>query len=257
MEIERFFTERLSSPSAAFTSSTNHRPSILPEEVRQAANLGWRIFPVSPLAKLMGNPDLLIGEATCDVYRLEELAAEYPSCGWRVAVGPSSLCVLQIAGPEGRNSLASLSSDQGECLTLQARRGDTAAWAYFRSPKGQQLRASAKNLAPGVRILAGGDSCPIPPSGGCVYVNPWEDVQAVPGWLKELAFETPDGPSGKTAPVPASSPRPAPCRPGKFFPKPHRNVRNGYPVGGHAASRGGYPVCGQAGWRGFRISRRR
>lgn len=79
MEIERFFTERLSSPSAAFTSPTTHRSSTLPGEVRHAANLGWRIFPLSPLAKLMGNPDLLVGEATCDVYRLEELAAEYPS----------------------------------------------------------------------------------------------------------------------------------------------------------------------------------
>jgi hypothetical protein len=244
MDIERF-AGGLSLPSAALTSSTNHRHSILPEEVRQAANLGWRIFPVSPLAKLMGNRDLLIGEATCDVSRLEEFAAEYPSCEWRVAVGPSSLCVLQVVGPEGRNSFAALSQDQGECLTLQSRRGETA-WAFFRWPAGLVLRASAKKLAPGVRILADGDSCPVPPSGGCVYVNPWEGVQAVPCWLRELGFEAPDDPPGKAAPVPAPSHRPAPCRPAAHFPKPHRDTRKGY------------PICGQVPLaRGYRISHRR
>jgi hypothetical protein len=242
MEIEPFL-KSLSSPLAAFTSSTNHRHSILPEEVRQAANLGWRIFPVCPLAKLLGNRDLLIGEATCDVSRLEELAAEYPSCEWRVAVGPSSLCVLQVVGPEGRNSFAALSQEQGESLTLQSRRGDTA-WAFFRWPAGLVLRASAKKLAPGVRILADGESCPIPPSGGCVYLNPWEEVQAVPCWLRELGFETPDDPPGKAAPVPAPPPCPAPCRTA-HSPKPHRNTRKGYPVCSKP------PLA-----RGYRISRR-
>ena len=245
MDIERFFSERLSSPSAAFTSSTNHhRPSTLPEEVRQAANLGWQIFPISPLAKLMGNPDLLICEATAEIGRLEELAVEYPACGWRVAVGPSSLCILQIAGPDGRSSSAALNQDQEECSTLQVRCGDAAAWAYFRWPQGLKLRT--KRLAPGMTILAGGDSCPIPPSGGCIYVNPWEEVQAVPRWLKELAFEPPDDPPGKAAPAP--SPRSAPCRQGGRFVKPQPNACKGY------------PVSSQAGWRGrggYRISRRR
>ena len=245
MNIERFFSEHLSSPSAAFTSSPSNCPSILPEEVRQVANLGWRVFPVSSLAKLTGNPDLLIGVATCEIFRLEQFAAEYPSCEWRVAIGPSSLCVLQVVGPKGSNSFAALSQDQGECLTLQSRRGDTA-WAFFRWPAGLVLRASARELAPGVKILADGDSCPIPPSGGCVYLNPWEEVQAVPCWLRELGFETPDDAPGKTAPVPAPSPCPAPCRPAPHFPKPHRNTRKGYPVYDQA------PLA-----RGYRISRRR
>ena len=101
----------------------------------------------------------------------------YPSCEWRIAIGPCYLCVLQVVGPEGRNQLAALSQDQGECLTLQSRRGDTA-WAFFRRPAGLELRASAKKLAPGVRILTDRDSCAVPPSGGCVYLNPWEEVRA-------------------------------------------------------------------------------
>jgi hypothetical protein len=244
MDIERFLSEHPSLLSAAFNFSPSNHPPTLPQEVRQAANLGWRIFPVSPLAKLTGNPDLLIAEATCETSRLEELAAEYPSSEWRVAAGRSSLCVLQVVGPEGKNSLAALSQDQGECLTLQSRRGDTA-WAFFRWPAGLVLRASAKKLAPGVRILADGASCPVPPSGGCVYLNPWEEVQAVPCWLQELGFEAPDHSPGKAAPVLVPSPRPAPCRPAANFPKPHRNARKGY------------PVCGRADWRGgYRISRR-
>ncbi len=96
MEIERFFAAHLSSPSAAFTSSPRNRPSTLPEEVRQAANLGLRIFPVSSFAKLTGNPDLMIEEATSEISRLEELATEYEfCCEYRVAVD-SSLCVLRI-----------------------------------------------------------------------------------------------------------------------------------------------------------------
>lgn len=244
MNIEQFFSEHLP-PSAALTSSPSNRPSTLPEEVRQAANLGWRVFPVNPLAQLTGNRDLLIGLATSEIFRLEQFAAEYPSCEWRVAIGPSSLCVLQVVDPEGRNSFAALRQDHGECLTLQSRCGDTV-WAFFRWPAGLVLRASAKKRTPSLRILADGDSCPLPPSRGCIYVNPWEEVQAVPCWLRELWFEAPDDPPGKTVPVPAPSPCPAPHRPDAHLPKPHRNTRKGYPACGHA------PLA-----RGYRISRRR
>ena len=200
-----------------FKSFPSNRPLILPKEVRQAANLGWRVYPLSPPTKLIGNSDLLIGEATCEIFLLEELAAEHSSCEWRIAVGPPSLCVLQIVGPEGGNSVAALSYDQGECLTLQAHRGD-AVWAYFRLPKKVLvLRASARKLAPGVRILADGDSYVIAP-----FCNPWAEVEAIPYWLRDLAFETTDTPRGKATSVPASSHRPAPCRSTTQFPKPAR-----------------------------------
>ncbi|MGD0939576.1 MAG: hypothetical protein ABR905_07665 [Terracidiphilus sp.] len=117
MNIEQFFAGHPSSPAAAFTTSlSNCRPSTLPQEVREAANLGLLIFPVSPIAKLTGSPNLLIAAATCEIQRLEELATEYSPCEWRVAIGPSSLCVLQLVEPEGRNSFAVLSQDQEECL---------------------------------------------------------------------------------------------------------------------------------------------
>ena len=189
--------------------------------------------------------DLLIGEATNDFFRLEKLAAENPGCDWRVAIGPPSLCVLELDEPEGRDSFADLSQEQGDCLTLQARRGDTA-WAFFRWPSGLILRTSAKRLTTGMRMLGPGDSCAIPPSRGSSYVNPWADVEAVPRWLRELAFESPDNPPANTVRVPALTPRAAPCRSRKTFDSPRGSMRTGH------------PVHGQAGWRqGFRISRRR
>ena len=80
--IEEFFSGLALRQSSSATSlpASRIRPSVLPDAVRQAANRGWHIFPVSQLAKLTANPDLLIGEATAEIARLEELAAEYPSC---------------------------------------------------------------------------------------------------------------------------------------------------------------------------------
>jgi hypothetical protein len=205
--------------------------------VHEAANRCWLVFPVPELAQLAGNPDLLIGVASSDIPRLEELAAEYyPLCGWRIAVGPS-LCILQLDGQQGKDSFAALVEDQGECLTLQAGRRDTAL-AFFRQPKGVVLRASARKLAPGMRILACGDSCVI---GS--FCNPWAEVEAVPDWLRDLAFESPDTPAGKAAPLPAVLHRPAPCRSRVQFDDPQRGVREGYSVWGHAGKRGGFRIC--------------
>jgi hypothetical protein len=246
--IEEFLSNlerRPGSPAPRFTTNRHPNHPSLPDAVRQAANRGWQGFPVSLVARATARPDLLIGEATRDISRLEELAAEYPGCDWRVALGPSSLCILELDGPEGRDTFAALSQEQGDCLTLQARRGDIA-WAYFRWPDGLVLRDGARELMTGLRILGPGDSCIFPPFGGSLYVNPWAEIEAVPYWLRELAFESPDSPPANTVRVPAPSPRPAPCRSRKVFDRPGGSARTGH------------PVHGQAGWRrGFRISRRR
>jgi hypothetical protein len=163
----------------AITSSQPQHVSPLPHAVRQAAHRGWHIFPVSQLAKLNGNPDLLIGEASCDISVLEHFATEFPGCGWRVALGPSSLCIFEKSGPQQVYSLAAFNEHEENCLTLQAERGDTQ-WAFFTWPKGLVLRMSARKLLTGARILGPGDSCLIPPTGGSHYINAWADVEAVP-----------------------------------------------------------------------------
>jgi hypothetical protein len=211
--------------------------------VREAAARGLKLFPVSQLAKLT-NPDSLIAEATSDIFRLEELAdAAQPLWGYRLAVGPSGLCIWRVDGPMSRGSLSALVPDLDECLTLQARCGD-AILALFKWPQGLVLRSSSRRLVTGVRILGDGDSCIIPPSGGCVWLNPWAEIEDLPYSLRDLAFETPDTPGGKAVTVPALSRRPTPCRSRAQFENPQRGVRKGY------------PICGQAGWRGgYRISR--
>jgi hypothetical protein len=245
--IEEFFSGLALRQSSSATSlpASRIRPSVLPDAVRQAANRGWHIFPVSQLAKLTANPDLLIGEATAEIARLEELAAEYPSCDWRVVAGTPSLCILELDGQPGRNAFAALCLEQGECLTLQAQRGDTA-WAFFRWPKGLVLRSSAKKLAVGVSMLGNGESRVIPPSGGSFYTNPWAEIEAVPCWLRDLAFETPDTGPQKVLPVPAHFSRHVPCRNRVPFEKPHNGARRNYPVVGRTGCR-----------KGFRISRLR
>jgi len=242
--IEVFLSElaRQNSLSAASTSCDNISRPRLPEEVRQVARRGWYVFPMSPLARFSGNPDLLIAEATSEVSRLEELAVDYPMCRWRVALGQSSLCALELEGQAGKESFTAIAGDQGECLTLQARR-ENQALAFFQLPKGSVLRSSAKNLAAGLRIL--GQSCFIPPSTAYVWVNPWAEVESVPYSLRELAFEPPDIPRGRTAPLPQSSTRHAFCRSTTNAAKPRRSDWKGY--------RG----CRQSGsGQGFRISRR-
>jgi len=239
MELEEFFSQLSSSRPAAFNPHQCQDRPFLREEVRQAASLGLRIYPVSVLAKLK-NPDSLIGEATCEITRLEELATEYgsPCREWRVRVDPS-LCVLRVDGQVGRNSVSVLSQhDQEEHDTPQAYRGDTV-WTFFRKPKGMLRRASVRKLASGVSLLSDGDSCPVPVSS-----ERNSDIRAIPNWLRELAFEAPDTSPGTSAPVPASSPRPVPCRPAAHFLKPRKGARKCY------------PGCDHAGWRRG-ISRRR
>ncbi len=224
--------------SNAYTRRDNCH-SALPDEIREASNRGWLIFPVPELAKLAGNLDLLIDEATSEISRLEELAAEYyPLRGGRIAVGPAQ-CIVELDGQHGRNSYAALAQDQGECLTLQARRGD-AALAFYRLPKGLVLRASAQKLAPGVKIFVDGDSCVIGP-----FSNPWAEVEAAPCWLQDLAFETPDPPRGKAASGPLLPHRSARCRSRAQFENPQPGMQESHPLSGHAGGRGG-----------FRISRR-
>lgn len=209
------------------------------------ARRGWCVFPMSPLARFSGNPDLLFAEATSEVSRLEELAVDYPTCRWRVAIGPSSLCIVRVDGYAGTDPFGVFSQDQGECLTLQAHGGATAL-AFFRFPKGMVLRASASKLFRGVRILCENGSCLIPPTDGFVYSNPWAEIETLPYALREFAFEAPDNPGRRIVPVPTSSPCQSRCRSTTYPARPRRDERKGY------------ANCGQSGrGRGVRISCRR
>jgi hypothetical protein len=210
-------------------------------EVRDAANRGFAAFPVPETATLIGQAEQLIDEATSDISRLEELAAKHPSCGWRVALDPSQLCVLVVSGSQGRASLAELSLDEDDCLTLRAQRGETG-WAFFRRPRGLRLLKAARNLTPGLAVLAEGESCPIPPSGGSVWLNSWAEIEAVPVWLRTLVFESPDDPPAQILPVEANSRLSSPCRSTRRIEKQHRRSQRGYSTCNHPGRRSGFQV---------------
>lgn len=246
--LEEFFSEHNSDVSSLtrFSSSQRNSFSVLSQELRDTANRGFAIFPVPELAKLTAQRDLLIGEATSDLTRLEELAAAHPLSQWRAAVGPSGYCIVRMNAKDGVNWFSARCRDQGvDCITLTTVSGDMV-WAIFRWPKNLVLRASAEGLPSGVSVLDGGDSLPVPPSRGCKWANAWAEIEAVPYWLRKLAFDSPDNPPGKIVPVQSPYPCQAICRSTTRFDKPHRGTKKGF------------PACDQAGWRaGFRISRRR
>jgi len=243
--IDAFFSERNLRASRESVYWTRGFASPLHVEVRQAAERGFAVFPVPEPARLAGRPEHLIAEATSEMSLVEELAAKYPSCGWRIALGPSRLCALVVGGSHGRASLAALSREEDDSLTLQALRGDST-WAFFQRPRGLRIRKDAKDLARGVRFLAEGDSCPIPPSGGSAWKNPWAEIEAVPAWMKTLVFEGPHDSPGRVLPAVAHSHLPAAYHSFQRMKQEHRRAQNRY------------PTRKNPGWRkGFRMSRRR
>lgn len=247
MDLEQYFSQPSNSFSETFKS--RYCPPALIEEACELARLGLKLFPVGLSAKLAGDPDRLIADATSDVPSLEELSAgAQPLWGYRLAIGPSGLCVLVLDGAVGRASLAALAPDLEGCLTLQARSGDVV-YAFFRQPPGMRRISSVRKLAPGMSILGDSESCIVPPAGSAVWVNPGAEIEALPYSLRELLpSDPPDSPSGRSMPAPKpSSRRPVPCR-----------LVVNFPARPDKAPRRGYPVCGRADWRGgYRISRRR
>jgi len=246
MDLQQFLSRPAGSFPRAFKS--RHFSQDLSDEVRELARQGLKLFPVSLAAHLNDCPDELISAATCDISLLEELsAAAQPLWGFRLALGPSGLCVLILNGAVGKASFAALVPDLEGCSTLQARRGDLV-YAFFRQPAGMKRIAGARKLAPGVRIILGDcESSIVPPAGGAVWLNyPGAEIETLSYALRQrLMPDDPDSTPGRAIPAPKPSPRPAPCRPAERSPEPNQ------------APRKGHPVYGQAPWRAYRLCRRR
>jgi len=245
MDIEKFLSQSSNSPFAALNYCQRNHDFL--EEVHDLARRGLKLFPVSVAAKLNGCPDRLIVDATDNISLLDDLsAAAQPLWGYRLAIGPSGVCILVLTGTIGRASFASLVPDLDECLTLQVRCGD-AVYAFFRQPAGLKRVTSKMKLARGVSLLGDGESCIVPPFAGAVWVNAGAEIEALPYGLRQLlASEDLNGSPGCTMPLSKPSTRPTPCRPTTPFEKPCR------------ARRKGFPTCNQGGWLGgYRIYRQR
>lgn len=245
MDLEKLLLQSSNSPSAGFSYCPRNQEFL--EEVHDLARRGFKLFPVSLAAKLNGCPNHLIADATDDISLLEELSAvAQPLWGYRLAVGPSGVCILILDGALSRASFAALIPELDECLTLQARCGDKT-YAFFRQPTGVKRIASKGKLASGVSLLGDGESCIVPPFRGAVWVDASMEIEALPYALRELlAFEDPDSFPERAMPGPKPGSRPEPCRPKTPFEKPHRGIRKGF------------PTCNQGGWKsGYRIYRQR
>ena len=224
--------------------SPNRRKVVvaLEHEVRRAANLGLSVFPVPRSIQWIGEPERLKAEASCQLARLEELAAEYPSCTWRAA--SLGFCVVRLDGGEGRGWFVSNNEDQGECRTLAVVRAQTI-WAIFRLPAGIASHNSDKQLANGVRVLGSRGSFPIPPSPGSTWADPSADIEALPYWIREIVFDPSDAPSGRSTIMANHPVHLGPCR---------SRLR----VGTHHSVHAQYPPSNLARWRRrFCSSRRR
>lgn len=243
MDLEQFISRSSDSFSVAFDNRVCKQDPL--EEVRDLTRRGLKLFPVSVAAKLNGCPDRLIAEATEDISLLVELSATAcPLWGYRLAIGPSGVCILILDGAVGRASLAALVPDLDECHTLQARCGDTV-YAFFRQPAGIKRIASRRKLVRGVTLLGDGESSTVPPFGA-VWVDAGAEIEALPHALRELlASEDPDSSPGRVMSAPKPSPRPVPCRPKTLFEKPPRCMRKGVPTFNQGGWKGGYRIYRQ------------
>lgn len=186
--------------SIAFARPSSN-PARLYAVIRDAANRGWRIFPVPPASSLHASLTRdRIAEATNDLAVLEELAELNPSCRWGLATGKASrVFVLEMEGGLGSAALNRLATiyiedDGSDFHTLSSRAGEFV-FAFFRYPAGLAMRHSGRHPEPGLTIHGEGDFVLLPPSrysSGIVhaYLNPDEPVEAAPQWLLDLAFET-------------------------------------------------------------------
>ena len=243
--LEDFFYEvSQTSREKALSRNGPNSLTILHPELCEAVHRGLEIFPVPEVAQWTRQPERLIEEATCDISRLKVLAVSYPSCAWRAVAASPGLCVLQLDDLEARAWFAINNEDRCECHTLATVKGQTV-WAIFQWPMNLVLRESAKSLGNGVRILTEGDSFPIPPSKGSTWADPSAEIEAIPYWIRKIAFEPPNGSPAPAAVAPSPT-KSARCRADRRV-GPYRNdVRKGKPSWTHAS------------WRaGFRLSRRR
>ena len=231
----------------------------LPANVGTGANRGLRIFPISHSSRYAATTLIKarIGEATSDLDRLAELAAEAPA-GWAFATGPepdAGVFVVEMEGELGANAFNSLVALEISCLqgedsdwqTLSAGDG-WRTFAIYSFPAGMILRPNGKHPAPGLTIHGDGDYVLLPPD--FVFLDSDVKIASGPALLLDLAFEK------VSNEVPSQvARRIAPQRADSRFQPNNSNPGTGSQIWGVA--RYGSTVSSTAGWRGkVRISRR-
>lgn len=165
---------------------------LLHENVRQAAERGWKLLPVTARCK---KPPLIKAwpqRATSELVQLERWARTHQGCNWAVATGSQSgTWVLDIDGEWGRKSLVEfdrLGMSLPNALTVATPGG--GAHLYFQYSSDFPVRCSVKRLAPGLDVRGDGGYALIPPSvhpngGQYSYADPAGPLARPPAWLVE------------------------------------------------------------------------
>ena len=203
---------------------THEARSALLRAALDAAERGWRVFPLRPGTKRPA----LHGEAACPLTgpcqrghrKWEQRATTDPDrirVTWShapfnvgIATGPSGLVVVDLDMPKdkgnsdapcGATTFAALCERAGHAVpnTYRARTASGGMHLYFTAPPGVRLANTAGNLAPlvdtrawGGYVVAGGS---ITPAGPYEAVNR-SVVAPLPSWLLRLLQPAPARPAG-------------------------------------------------------------
>jgi len=165
----------------------------LPQEIRDAAKLGWKLFPCRPVTKKPAIKNNL-NAATDDTAKLEAWAAQFPECNWALATGErSDVDVIDV--DRRHNGHLAQRAWEAQRLTFPPTRttetADGTHW-YFKHTPGvrSSTGASTKGLAPGVDIRGDGGYVMMPPSIHPDTHKPYKigelrPVAEAPQWLQD------------------------------------------------------------------------
>lgn len=188
----------------------------IPDDIERVALLGWHIVPSSRTSRaaLVKNA---AGQASCDLDQIELWARKFPTCNWRVILGPSGLWGLDVDAAEthaadGIANLAALAKIRGPIPPRPTVRTGGGGLALFFKHNGERIIGASGNPAAGIDPRRGAQSQTIPPSihhkTGRPYtwlVPPWEVAPPpAPSWLLKL-LEPPPDPELDRIPVASSN----------------------------------------------------
>jgi hypothetical protein len=248
ISVEDFLKEHERRAQSITATCPSCNPAQIYTNLCNAANRGWRIFPIPPASLLHASVTRdQIAKATNNLVMLEEIADLNPGCRWGLATGQASgVFVLKVEGALGRAVLSRVVTlymeESSDSQTLTSRAGESV-FGFFRYPVGLAMRRGGRHPDPGLTIHGEDGFVLLPPSRYCFstaheYLNPNEPVATAPQWLMDIAFEAVKENSVSRIPPHRAEPH---FMPGFAKPSAKNDSQN--------FSRKGWPAFGQTTWR--------
>lgn len=185
-------------------------PTPLRDAALALAARGWPVFPCMVKGK---TPLTIHGLKDASSHRehVWQWWTRWPTANIGLVAGPTSgLYVVDLDGPQGRESWEKLTAEHGKTSTLVAITGGLGVHAIFTYPEGAELGNTAGRLGPGIDTRGQGGYIIAPPSphaagrpyrwlGSCAVSEDIKAAQAafwrapapIPEWLLELLVSPP------------------------------------------------------------------